>query len=71
MTIRLCGLIIIDTTLAHFADTAAIYTTLNQLVVDVVSSYCTERIIDRYSAGGAIGGTSHKHPQMVSFSHSR
>ena len=71
MTIRLCGLIIIDTTLAQFADTTAIYTTLNQLVVDVVRSYCTERIVDRNGASGAVCCTGYCYPQMVCFSHSR
>ena len=62
MTIRLCGLIIIDTTLAH-ADTAAIYTTLYQLFVDVVRSYCTERIVDRNGAGCTFGSTCNRYPQ--------
>lgn len=47
MTIGLCGLVIINTTFAHFADTTTIYATLNQLFVDVIRSRCTERIVDR------------------------
>ena len=38
MTIGLCRPVVINTTFAYFADAIAIYSTLNQLFVDVVCS---------------------------------
>ena len=71
MTIGLSQPVVINTTFAYLADATAIYATLNQLVVDVVRSRSTERIIDRYGAGCTIGSTRNRYPQMVGFSHSR
>ena len=71
MTIGLCRLVVINTASTDFADATAIYATLNQLVIDVISSRSAERIVDRYGAGCTIGSTRYRNSQMVCFSYSR